>query len=231
MEKGFPYLKAASVIMNDIDELILYAECALNHPPLPEGSHAFRAEKVSPPDIREWYSILYKFYAENKLYEPFREPVNAFEAGVFDYYTRISEPMSLRTVLDRMVEGKYKSTVEVQKDLALIWSNCQTYNGPTHPLAMQASTCGEALLKQLSQHDDSLPVPVDKLNEFRRFCENDASDELLEEIEQVVSQDAPDLLEDGALEISKIKRGLYSKLRVLMDRSSEKRHAGKRPRE
>lgn len=59
---------------------------------------------------------------------PFIDPVNPKD--VLDYYTVIKQPMDLRTIEAKIIEGKYASFDEMDADVQLIISNCYKYNAP-----------------------------------------------------------------------------------------------------
>uniref|UniRef100_A0A672IL61 PH-interacting protein n=1 Tax=Salarias fasciatus TaxID=181472 RepID=A0A672IL61_SALFA len=57
--------------------------------------------------------------------EPFREPVDLQEYS--DYLQIVDSPMDFGTVLKTLTEGKYKSPIELCKDVRLIFSNSKAY--------------------------------------------------------------------------------------------------------
>ncbi|XP_024146478.1 PH-interacting protein isoform X2 [Oryzias melastigma] len=57
--------------------------------------------------------------------EPFREPVDLQEYP--DYLQIVDSPMDFGTVLSNLTEGKYKSPIELCKDVRLIFSNSKAY--------------------------------------------------------------------------------------------------------
>ena len=64
----------------------------------------------------------------NKHIEPFREPVDWENLGLFDYPQVIKKPMDLGMVKKKINEGKYKTIHEASDDVRMIWKNCMTYN-------------------------------------------------------------------------------------------------------
>lgn len=60
--------------------------------------------------------------------EPFREPVNWRELGLFDYPQIIKKPMALSDVREKLNAGHYRSPAECAEDIRLIWTNCMEYN-------------------------------------------------------------------------------------------------------
>jgi len=77
--------------------------------------------------------------------EPFRDPVDPVAHNVPDYLNIIQEPMDLGTI-DRRLRQRgikpglpYTNIDEVVKDVRLVFKNCYTYNGDTHPVSALAS--------------------------------------------------------------------------------------------
>jgi hypothetical protein len=59
----------------------------------------------------------------------FRHPVDEERDGAPDYYQTVKTPMDLGTVLSRLQSGAYSSAERWQRDIDLIWENCELYNG------------------------------------------------------------------------------------------------------
>jgi len=62
--------------------------------------------------------------------EPFLEPVNWKELGLFDYPKIIKRPMDLGTIQKRAHGGKYADGWAFAEDMRLVWENAKTYNRP-----------------------------------------------------------------------------------------------------
>lgn len=62
--------------------------------------------------------------------EPFAEPVNWKELGLFDYPKIIKRPMDLATIRNRAKTGKYADGWDFAEDMRLVWENAKTYNRP-----------------------------------------------------------------------------------------------------
>ena len=77
--------------------------------------------------------------------EPFRDPVDPVAHNVPDYLNVITEPMDLGTIERRLRQKgikpgpPYTSIDEFVKDVRLVFKNCFTYNGDTHPVSALAS--------------------------------------------------------------------------------------------
>ena len=59
----------------------------------------------------------------------FAKPVDPKLDDCPDYYQIIKQPMDLSTVRRRLYDNVYKKVDEFKKDVALIWSNANRYNG------------------------------------------------------------------------------------------------------
>ena len=77
--------------------------------------------------------------------EPFRDPVDPVAHNVPDYLNVIQDPMDLGTI-DRRLRQRgikpgppYTTVEEVVRDVRLVFKNCYTYNGDTHPVSALAS--------------------------------------------------------------------------------------------
>ncbi|KAK8042707.1 hypothetical protein PG994_013190 [Apiospora phragmitis] len=62
-----------------------------------------------------------------RLVGPFRQPVNPVEDGVPDYLDKVTKPMDLGTIKDKMDRGQYKGDQEFVSDVRQIFTNCFTY--------------------------------------------------------------------------------------------------------
>ena len=71
----------------------------------------------------------------------FREPVTSQQAP--DYEDVVLQPMDLRTIRSRCVALKYDSAAEFVRDIRLIVSNCELYNGKEAELSQSARLLAE----------------------------------------------------------------------------------------
>lgn len=62
--------------------------------------------------------------------EPFLQPVNWKDLGLFDYPKIIKRPMDLGTMQDRCESGQYSDAWTFAEDMRLVWENAKTYNRP-----------------------------------------------------------------------------------------------------
>ncbi|UKZ60295.1 uncharacterized protein TrAtP1_001577 [Trichoderma atroviride] len=62
-----------------------------------------------------------------RLVGPFREPVDPVEDGVPDYLDKVSRPMDLSTIKQKMDQKEYATEEDFQADVRQIFDNCFTY--------------------------------------------------------------------------------------------------------
>lgn len=62
---------------------------------------------------------------------PFRQPVEPDTLGIPDYFNIIKNPMDLRTIRDKLNEGKYSDPWEYVDDVWLMFDNAWLYNRKT----------------------------------------------------------------------------------------------------
>lgn len=62
-----------------------------------------------------------------RLVGPFREPVDPVEDGVPDYLDKVSRPMDLSTIKQKMDQKQYATEEEFLVDVRQIFENCFTY--------------------------------------------------------------------------------------------------------
>ncbi|CCW65659.1 unnamed protein product [Phytomonas sp. EM1] len=181
----------------EIQYWLQYIECAMQHPILPSGSHAYHSHLSTVPEIRDLYHCIYKLYTEESSSLNFREPVNALETGAFNYYQVVEQPLSLREVLDRMAEGNYYSTAEqVLQDIELIWTNCAKFNGPTSPLMEEAKKCAAALERIQQRFEEEKPAPKAAVDDFFELMQKHGTPEVNKALLDYFQKNDPSVLVD-----------------------------------
>ena len=221
-----------------VDELLRLVDCALVHPPVPSasaGPHRRRpmAELRGPADVTELYPIVFDLYKTVDASHAFREPVNAFEFNILDYYHRIKAPMCLRTVLDRIADPSgayYSGRAQVLAEVATIWRNCEAYNGELSQITEAGRQCEGWLAGRLQSLEDGRIAGNDEVDAFNDLfmAEAERDHDAAEGLMAFVRRLNPRLLtNDGDLDLEKLTAG---ELRQ-MHRFLEDHAAGKRPRE
>lgn len=51
-----------------------------------------------------------------------------------DYLDFVKNPIDLSTIEEKVNKGKYLSDKELYDDIDLLFNNCKTYNGESHPI-------------------------------------------------------------------------------------------------
>ena len=77
---------------------------------------------VMSPSMRSMDKLVDKLYARQDA-EPFRDPVQWRELGLFDYPELIKHPMALSDVKAKLTAGQYRNPGECADDVNLIWKN------------------------------------------------------------------------------------------------------------
>ena len=68
----------------------------------------------------------------------FSKPVDPVALGIPDYFTVITHPMDISTILAKFREGSYDSIDEVDTDVRRIFQNCYRYNGLNNVVSQSA---------------------------------------------------------------------------------------------
>lgn len=82
----------------------------------------------------------------------FSKPVNTNNPEFKDYTKLVRNPQDLGTILKKLENNEYQNPQQWEKDVALVWSNAETYNGKgTYPalIAQHMSKQCEKLKKTL----------------------------------------------------------------------------------
>lgn len=85
---------------------------------------------------------------------PFHHPVNKKQCK--DYYEVIEQPMDLSTLYKNAKENKYHSQEQFLRDVHLIVSNCEKYNGPNSTLSKTAHRLLEVCKDAMKEQEDTL---------------------------------------------------------------------------
>jgi hypothetical protein len=100
----------------------------------------------------------------------FQEPVDPVRDNCPDYAALITSPQDLSTIRRRLVNRQYKMYAEWERDMNLIWSNAQYYNGADPVIGRLAAVLAkhfEKMSLSISPHYGSWLQKFDRL--FRRL--------------------------------------------------------------
>lgn len=210
-----------------IEYWLQYIDAALQHPrPLPAGKHTYRQHLQTIPEVVEMYQCLFKLYNEEESSVWFREPVNALAQEILNYYDKIKTPMSLRTILDRIVDGDtYSSAAQVGDDVELIWKNCIAYNGSTSLLATEAGRCRSALDRIRQDYQDEQRVTEEDAERLYQVIASMQEQGLIDQIADYLRREDPSSIDDtGAVNFDTLKRRHFRSLERIVDNYSKSRN-------
>lgn len=209
-----------------IDYWVQYIDCAMKHPrPLPSGKHVYRQSLETIPEVAELYHCLYKLYSEEQSSVWFQEPVNALAQEIFTYYDVVKSPMSLRTILDRIVQGDTYSTAgQVMEDVDLIWRNCIAFNGANSLLATEAAKCKAALERIRQNFQDDQRVTLEDADRLYQVIASMQEQQLIDNIADYLRREDPTSIDEtGAVNFDMLKRRHFRNLERIVDNYSKSR--------
>ncbi|CAG0892024.1 unnamed protein product [Darwinula stevensoni] len=129
---------------------------------------------------------------------PFLEPVQ--EEYAPNYYKRISKPMDLQTMEEKLEQGGYLSYDEFEADFHLIISNCRKYNGATSEEKENVEKNSKEKKRKKKEKDEGLGKKDGKKKKRARKEERGEND---------VGNDSEEEMEKGGVEKKKGKKRKY----------------------
>ncbi|KAL7891139.1 hypothetical protein AOLI_G00006150 [Acnodon oligacanthus] len=82
---------------------------------------------------------------------PFRQPVDAVQLNLPDYYTIIKNPMDLNTIRKRLDNNYYWKAMECIEDFNTMFTNCYVYNRPGDDIVLMAQALEKLFLEKVSE--------------------------------------------------------------------------------
>ncbi|XP_053725453.1 bromodomain testis-specific protein [Synchiropus splendidus] len=131
---------------------------------------------------------------------PFRQPVDAVQLCLPDYYTIIHNPMDLGTIQKRLQNRFYWSAQECIQDFNTMFTNCYMYNRPGDDIVFMAQTLEKIFLYKVAEMSkEELEVTFDSKDNTRsKKTNNDmvkkkpcVSEVVLQQTLTVISSNAP----------------------------------------
>lgn len=97
------------------------------------GAQNARKKKLEP-EMRFYAGVLEdvkkpKYWAQNQW---FLDPVDPVALNIPNYFQVIKKPMDLKSMTEKLEDGKYRSGKDVEKDMRQIVANSELFNGPSH---------------------------------------------------------------------------------------------------
>ncbi|CAJ2510932.1 Uu.00g065570.m01.CDS01 [Anthostomella pinea] len=83
----------------------------------------------------------------------FNEPVDPVALDIPSYFKVIKKPMDLGTMYQKTVNGEYKTSRDLEKDMKLMASNAETFNGSDHLASVSGKELVSILKQELAQKD------------------------------------------------------------------------------
>jgi len=122
-------------------------------------------QKRKPDDIDPWWDCLeiLQILKKQRKAWPFKEPVDSKKLNIPDYYETIILPMDLRTVEKKLFEQSYNNMSDFANDVRLIWSNAETFNGPTNDITLLARQLRELFEKNFQAKENVRRVHIEIL--------------------------------------------------------------------
>ncbi|CAH0728649.1 unnamed protein product, partial [Brenthis ino] len=102
-----------------------------------------------PPLQPEALAALLRDAMKHKGSWPFHDPVSVED--VPDYLEVIEQPMDFTTIKNKLENEEYETDEEFLADVALIFTNCYTYNKDTHPVARAGMRLEKYITKRCSE--------------------------------------------------------------------------------
>jgi len=128
--------------------------------------------KRKSEDKNPWWDCLelLQLLKKQRKAWPFKEPVDPKKLNIPDYYETIVLPMDLRTIENKLYNQTYHNMSDFANDIRLIWSNAETFNGPTNDVTLLARQLRELFEKNFQakeklwrEYFDSLPCTKRRL--------------------------------------------------------------------
>ncbi|XP_076846562.1 bromodomain testis-specific protein isoform X3 [Brachyhypopomus gauderio] len=82
---------------------------------------------------------------------PFRQPVDAVQLNIPDYYTIIKKPMDLNTIKKRLENNYYWKSLECIEDFNTMFTNCYVYNRPGDDVVLMAQALEKLFLEKVAE--------------------------------------------------------------------------------
>ncbi|XP_037106242.1 bromodomain testis-specific protein [Syngnathus acus] len=132
---------------------------------------------------------------------PFRQPVDAIELHLPDYYTIIKNPIDMGTIKKRLQNKYYWKAMECIQDFNTMFTNCYMYNKPEDDIVFMAQTLEKLFLLEVAKMPtDECEVLQDATKEASKGKKSNAgslkpravvSKVVLQQTAMVIPPDAP----------------------------------------
>jgi len=106
--------------------------------------------------------ILIKLYTNQRNNGLFNSPVDVVALNLHDYHKKISKPMDLGTMKNRLSSGFYESLESAVSDIKQVFINAMSYNPPNHSIHILASEMLNEFIVEMKALEDK------KFKEYER---------------------------------------------------------------
>ncbi|KAM9832383.1 bromodomain testis-specific protein [Neosynchiropus ocellatus] len=120
------------------------------NPPPPEVLNHKRPGRLTN-QLQYLEKVVVKALWRHQFSWPFRQPVDAVQLCLPDYYTIIHNPMDLGTIQKRLQNRFYWSSQECIQDFNTMFTNCYMYNRPGDDIVFMAQTLEKIFLYKVAE--------------------------------------------------------------------------------
>ncbi|KAF7644926.1 hypothetical protein LDENG_00213500 [Lucifuga dentata] len=170
---------------------------ASGNPPPPEVINPEKPGRLTN-QLQYLEKVVVKALWRHHFSWPFRQPVDAVQLHLPDYYTIIKHPMDLSTIKKRLHNRYYWKALECIQDFNIMFTNCYMYNRPGDDIVFMAQTLEKVFLQKISkmpkEEIESLAVSTKALGKVRNSDAGTLQQSLMSEVvlQQMVTVIPPD---------------------------------------
>mmetsp|Transcript_15137 Transcript_15137/g.21126 ORF Transcript_15137/g.21126 Transcript_15137/m.21126 type:complete len:320 (+) Transcript_15137:77-1036(+) len=126
---------------------------------------------------------------------PFNQPVDPVALGIPDYFDRIAHPMDFGTIKNKLDTSQYANVDEWASDVALVFTNCYTYNPPGHDVVIMANGLQKLFEKKVKPlRERALRVDIMELQKTLTNLKSDQQ-RIQQELTRIANGEAPSELQ------------------------------------
>lgn len=138
--------------------------CVNRNPPPPEYKNPKKPGRLTN-QLQFLEKVVVRSLWRHQLSWPFRQPVDAVQLNLPDYYTIIKHPMDLGTIKKRLENNYYWKAMECIEDFNTMFTNCYMYNRPGDDIVLMAQAIEKLFLEkvaELPQDECEIPAVTNK---------------------------------------------------------------------
>uniref|UniRef100_A0A8B9L0D2 Bromodomain, testis-specific n=1 Tax=Astyanax mexicanus TaxID=7994 RepID=A0A8B9L0D2_ASTMX len=137
---------------------------AKGNPPPPEYKNSKKPGRLTN-QLQYLEKVVIRALWRHHFSWPFRQPVDAVQLNLPDYYTIIKNPMDLNTIKKRLDNNYYWKAMECIEDFNTMFTNCYVYNRPGDDIVLMAQALEKLFLEKVSEmpQDECITVVLGKM--------------------------------------------------------------------